>query len=655
MGNETLSNFFVAKKSEIYPLLKLLVGKAGAMLPEGECRKFYQDNTDFFTDMLYRCILEQSIQCVYNSGRELAIEELRSAVRKWLVENFRCGVGEFRIIIIGKLEDIAVEMVVFFHSGQNEERIRQLAISTGRLAAKQMAENALNVLDKRLPDFQNKDELLAEISFLAEQGIDCNGEIEFLEAVLKRRAIGKACSIANKQINKAIESVANEMPDNPHKEYVKNFLQSAVDESFEELRQADSIEDAGRVAANVVRRYAKQEAAKHIKKQGNQALDKAGELIVDKLRQRGRGKGNTKYNKQLKSNVQQGVTAAQDNLCSNIEAIFRGEKDVGQAAADMAKGTVVDYAAGQVKSRTSGIVTQGAKYAASKLHTTGKGSRKVNRNIDNVFGSVATGAAESLVENVTGVIKGEKDAKEAVKSVAVDTGKLAARDYMEKHGDKLVREAVAELAKQAEKRIANELVRRTAVTALTKIGNANAVMNVAGAAYDIGKSIKRFMDGEITQAQLMREIGEKGTGAVVSAAFAMVGTAVGGPIGAAIGSLAGYLATNLLYGSVMSAFDAADRAKSEYYQVAAACDEAIRLMRQRREQFERETQALFAHRERVFKDSFDRLEKAVRTNDMDAFAVSMNNIAAAFGKELQFKNFDEFDKFMMDDNSVFKL
>ena len=114
MGNETLYNFFVAKKSEIYPLLKLIVGKAGAMLPEGECKKFYQDNTDFFTDMLYRCILEQSIQCVYNSGRELAIEELRSAVRKWLVENFRYGVGEFRIIIIGKLEDIAVEMVVFF-------------------------------------------------------------------------------------------------------------------------------------------------------------------------------------------------------------------------------------------------------------------------------------------------------------------------------------------------------------------------------------------------------------------------------------------------------------------------------------------------------------------------------------------------------------
>ena len=221
--------------------------------------------------------------------------------------------------------------------------------------------------------------------------------------------------------------------------------------------------------------------------------------------------------------------------------------------------------------------------------------------------------------------------------------------------NKLVREAVVELTKQVEKRVANEMVRRTAVTALTKIGNANALMNVAGAAYDIGKSFKRFMDGEITQAELMREIGEKGTGAVVSAAFAMVGTAVGGPIGAAIGSLAGYLATNLLYGSVLSAFDAADRAKSEYYQVAAACDEAIRLMRQRRAQFERETQALFDHRKRVFKDSFDRLERAVRTNDMDAFSTSMNNIAAAFGKELQIKNFDEFDKFMMDDNSVLRL
>ena len=78
-------------------------------------------------------------------------------------------------------------------------------------------------------------------------------------------------------------------------------------------------------------------------------------------------------------------------------------------------------------------------------------------------------------------------------------------------------------------------------------------------------------------------------------------------------------------------------------------------MRQRRAQFERETQALFDHRKRVFKDSFDRLERAVRTNDMDAFSTSTNNIAAAFGKELQIKNFDEFDKFMMDDNSVLRL
>ncbi|MGM9539476.1 hypothetical protein [Anaerovibrio sp.] len=655
MEKSALYNFFVEKKAEIYPLLKILVSKAVNMLPEGNGKNYFQENTDFFADLLYRCVLEQSVQCVYSSSRDLAEEELRSAVRKWLMENFTYGDDEFRSIIIDKFENIAVEIVVLFHSGQNEEQIRQLAIATGKLTAKQMAEDALTVLDKRLPDFHSKEEIMAEISFLAEQGIDNNGDIEYMEAVIKRRAVGKACSIANKQINKAIELVIDEMPDNPHKEYVKNLLQSAVDESFEELRQADSIEDAGKIVTKVVGRYAKQEAEMQIKQQGRQALDRAGELLIDRLCQRGRGKGNTKYNKQLKNNVKQGVAVAQENLCSNIEALFSGEKDFGQAVTDMAKGTAVDYAAGQVEARTAGIVGQGAKYAASKLHITGKGSRKINRNIDNVFGAVAAGATESLVVNVTGVIKGEKDAGEAVKSVAVDAGSLAAKDYMAKHGDKIVREVVAELTKQAEKRIANEMVRRTAVTALTKVGNANAVMNVAGAAYDIGKSIKRFMDGEITQAELMREIGEKGTSAVVSAAFAMVGTAVGGPIGAAVGSLAGYLATNLLYGSVLSAFDAADRAKAEYYQVAAACDEAIRLMRQKREQFERETQALFAHRERVFKDSFDKLEQSVRTNDMDAFAASMNNIAAAFGKELQFQNFDEFDKFMMDEDSVFKL
>lgn len=52
-------------------------------------------------------------------------------------------------------------------------------------------------------------------------------------------------------------------------------------------------------------------------------------------------------------------------------------------------------------------------------------------------------------------------------------------------------------------------------------------MNVAGIAYDIRKALKQLLDGEITEAEFLKIVGEKGTAVVVSGVYGTIGGSIG--------------------------------------------------------------------------------------------------------------------------------
>lgn len=141
----------------------------------------------------------------------------------------------------------------------------------------------------------------------------------------------------------------------------------------------------------------------------------------------------------------------------------------------------------------------------------------------------------------------------------------------------------------------------------------------------------------------MREVGQKGTGLIVSGVFATLGTAVAGPVGTAIGSAVGYFATNLFYGSVMQAFEEAEISRKRYEMIHAFCEESIIEMEIQRLEFERNVAQFLSDRQQVIDRGLKDFEASMQMNDMTGVSVTLNEIAMEFGVELQFKNRAEFD------------
>ena len=81
------------------------------------------------------------------------------------------------------------------------------------------------------------------------------------------------------------------------------------------------------------------------------------------------------------------------------------------------------------------------------------------------------------------------------------------------------------------------------------------------------------------------------------------------------------------------------------------CETLIKQMRAQRIAFEENAAALLRERAQIVTASFDVIDKAILSSDFNQLSEGLGNIARAFGKELQFKTFEEFDEFMKSDES----
>lgn len=188
-------------------------------------------------------------------------------------------------------------------------------------------------------------------------------------------------------------------------------------------------------------------------------------------------------------------------------------------------------------------------------------------------------------------------------------------------------------------------------------------MQAAGYVIDVGKSLRQLFNGEITKGEFLRVVGEKGSAFVLSGTLSAIGAAAGsaaiGPLGAwiggALGSMVGYFATNCLFGSVMRAFDEAELSRKRYEMIKEFCDYSIREMRAQRLEFERAAKEFLQHRQQVIDQSLNDFEASMKGDDVEGATSALNEIAKEFGGELQFRTLNEFDDFMSDPNSTFKL
>lgn len=249
----------------------------------------------------------------------------------------------------------------------------------------------------------------------------------------------------------------------------------------------------------------------------------------------------------------------------------------------------------------------------------------------------AIGGCISLLQNLSAFARSEKGLEEAVTDLAADTAKAAALGYGSAFAGAAIKGGMQQSGKQTLRTLAGTSAPALAV---------NVCLSLSG-------SVKRYVTGEITEAQLLVEVGEKGAGMLSSAMMAALGQlAIPVPVvGAAIGGMIGYTLSSLFYQSALDAALGAELSRQQLERVRAIqsaarariAEEQAALdafTRQEIPQLRQETQQLFA------------LVNFADSCSADALAAAVNQYAGLLGKQLQFKTLRDFNAFMDSDETL---
>lgn len=268
----------------------------------------------------------------------------------------------------------------------------------------------------------------------------------------------------------------------------------------------------------------------------------------------------------------------------------------------------------------------------------------------------------SAAQNVAAVAKGEKSVGAAAIDTAVDTAKGAAVSYVTTTGASLLKVGLQEAGKRSATQGSKQV--------FTALGKGNTPALIVTSTLEVGKSVKRYLDGELDAKGLVAELGEKGTGIVASTfgaelggvigtavgtmIFPGVGTAIGAVAGAVIGSMVGYMVGTQLYQSTLQ-FLALPLEAEKWRLIKEMCDQAREIMERERLELVLLYAAHFASRQVQLLGHFESIRESILANDSQAIISRLGNIAVLFGGTLGFKNFEEFDAFMLDPDLVFEL
>ena len=171
---------------------------------------------------------------------------------------------------------------------------------------------------------------------------------------------------------------------------------------------------------------------------------------------------------------------------------------------------------------------------------------------------------------------------------------------------------------------------------------------IASAALETGESLIRWFKGEISGIECLEELGKKGTGMVAGAYGATIGQIVI-PIpvvGAVIGGMVGWMISSQCYQGVLYALKSAKLSEEQRIIAERMSREAIREMRKFRRVINKNFNRQYFQRQHDLKEGFALVKQGIASNDVDIFADGVNHVAFTIGKELQFKDFAEFDAFM---------
>ena len=246
------------------------------------------------------------------------------------------------------------------------------------------------------------------------------------------------------------------------------------------------------------------------------------------------------------------------------------------------------------------------------------------------------GGSISLLTNLFDVALEKKQLGEAAQDLAIDTVQAAALGY----GTAFVGAAIKGGLQQSGSHT------------LRTLSKTNAPAMIVDICLSLSGSIKRYVNDEISEAQLLNEVGEKGAGMLSSGMMAALGqVAIPIPfVGAAIGAMIGYTLSSMFYQVALEAAEGVEHSRANLARVKAIeaaarqhiADEQVRLdafMHRELPQLEQATQLLFS-------------TTGIASSNINTMAAAINQYAGLLGQQLQFQGIAEFDDFMDSDSPL---
>lgn len=237
------------------------------------------------------------------------------------------------------------------------------------------------------------------------------------------------------------------------------------------------------------------------------------------------------------------------------------------------------------------------------------------------------GGGKAIICNMAAILNG-KDVDEAIKDVAISTGKSAVRSYATSAGGTLIGGGL----KHYKDSIPKILKAKGAPT------------EIAGFIVESVESFYGYFNGDITGVECMKNVGR-------SAAFALAALT---PVGQAVFiARTAYTLASVAVGVLKQALAAPKLARERRIQIEAECREQIELLRQFRAEFEEATKKWIKSTTECFVDALSGMNDALQLGDVDKYIGSANKITRAMGQKVQFDNQKEFDSLMRSNESFF--
>ena len=183
---------------------------------------------------------------------------------------------------------------------------------------------------------------------------------------------------------------------------------------------------------------------------------------------------------------------------------------------------------------------------------------------------------------------------------------------------------------------------------------------VVGIAEKIGSSVKAYMKKEISEEQLISDLGDSDIKDVTLQVLTILGIheKLGLPNMEEILKIApstvAFAASMAAYKELRKALDDLELAKEQRIQIEKSCQESVSMIRQYRGEMERIVSDYLTVRQETFESGFEAMDQALLDSDIDGYIRGNTEIQAILGYKAQFANQDDFNA-LMESDEAFRL